>query len=503
MTQEQKAKAYDEALKVLHKYDGANIMFSQSLKEEMFPELKESEDERIRRNIKIALMSMEENLTDFYSTHHTSQKELLAWLEKQGTERKQLYVRFGDIPSNEKSKIYRGEEEIGEENGVSVYPAFELNGNIVLGLTLPITRTTLYTQQHLLEYDNRPCYLVSGDYIGSGTDGEPLIRNISIIKRLDNYRIKEIEKQGEQKPTCLLDNSESNVKFPFKAKVKSNGKIVTIQGGQLSMVCKEWVKYQSNVEDGYKVYEPEDLESVCDIEQEFDDKVELKFHEGDWIVYEENIYQIHNISLKKYYECLRTDGTIHTFDFEYIDSKSHLWTIQDAKDGDVLYFSNETIVIFKDLYNATTFHSYCHIENGLFDASKDDMPDWWEGKGFQPATKEQRDLLFAKMHEARYEWDAEKKELKKIDKENLTEFEIAVKNVMEEAIEAGDIHNLKADAENLLRITQPTWSENDEKLAQAKKDAYNDALDKIEYHSGEPTFDDGWDAAIWYLKKKG
>ena len=187
------------------------------------------------------------------------------WLEKQGAERKQLYVRFGDIPSNEKSKIYRGEEEIGEENGVSVYPAFELNGNIVLGLTLPITRTTLYTQQHLLEYDNRPCYLVSGDYVGSGTDGEPLIRNISIIKRLDNYRIKEIEKQGEH--TCLLDNSESNVKFPFKAKVKSNGKIVTIQGGQLSMDCKKYVKYQSNVEDGYMVYEPENLELVCNVEQ--------------------------------------------------------------------------------------------------------------------------------------------------------------------------------------------------------------------------------------------
>ena len=42
----------------------------------------------------------------------------------------------------------------------------------------------------------------------------------------------------------------------------------------------------------------------------------------------------------------------------------------------------------------------------------------------------------------------------------------------------------------------------DEELAQAKKDSYNDALDKIEYHSGEPTFNDGWDAVIWYLKKR-
>lgn len=41
-----------------------------------------------------------------------------------------------------------------------------------------------------------------------------------------------------------------------------------------------------------------------------------------------------------------------------------------------------------------------------------------------------------------------------------------------------------------------------EELVRAKKDAYNDALDKIEYHSGTPTFEDGWSAAIWYLKKR-
>ena len=67
--------------------------------------------------------------------------QLLKWLqeysnmlEKQG-EQEQLYIRFGEIPANEKSKIYRGEIEVGTENGVSVYPAFITGGgNIVLGL---------------------------------------------------------------------------------------------------------------------------------------------------------------------------------------------------------------------------------------------------------------------------------------------------------------------------------------------------------------------------------
>lgn len=52
------------------------------------------------------------------------------------------------------------------------------------------------------------------------------------------------------------------------------------------------------------------------------------------------------------------------------------------------------------------------------------------------------------------------------------------------------------------RVQPQNLTVTDEELTQAKKDAYNDALDKIEYHSGEPTFDDGWSAAIDYIRKK-
>ena len=53
-----------------------------------------------------------------------------------------------------------------------------------------------------------------------------------------------------------------------------------------------------------------------------------------------------------------------------------------------------------------------------------------------------------------------------------------------------------------LKSLRPQNNITDEELAQAKKNAYNDALDKIEYHSDEPTFDDGWSAAIDYIRKK-
>jgi len=101
------------------------------------------------------------------------------------------YLRFGDIPENEESYIYNGDEVIGKENGVSVYPAIiDEENNVIFGLHLPITRTTLYTMQHLIEYDNRPCYLVDGDYVGLGTDGEPLIKNVKILKEIKEYRRK-------------------------------------------------------------------------------------------------------------------------------------------------------------------------------------------------------------------------------------------------------------------------------------------------------------------------
>lgn len=78
---EEKAKRYDEALKVLHKYDGANIMFSQSLKEEMFSELKESEDERIRKDIIVLIKDWWDRVN---KDNISTKEQMLSWLEKQG-----------------------------------------------------------------------------------------------------------------------------------------------------------------------------------------------------------------------------------------------------------------------------------------------------------------------------------------------------------------------------------------------------------------------------------
>ena len=111
-------------------------------------------------------------------------------------------------------------------------------------------------------------------------------------------------------------------------------------------------------------------------------------------------------------ETLIPENSNIPFEIKYcVNDYFRPWTIKDAKDGDVLAFNDDTIVIFKDLYNKNTFHSYCHIEDGVFSVSEEDVPDWWNGEGFKPANKEQRKLLSQKMMEAECKWDAEKKEL--------------------------------------------------------------------------------------------
>ena len=56
--------------------------------------------------------------------------------------------------------------------------------------------------------------------------------------------------------------------------------------------------------------------------------------------------------------------------------------------------------------------------------------------------------------------------------------------------------------DNKLKSLRPQINVTDKELAQARIEAYNETLDKIEYNDDWPTFNDGWDAAIWYLKKR-
>jgi hypothetical protein len=139
-------------------------------------------------------------------------------------------------------------------------------------------------------------------------------------------------------------------------------------------------------------------------EQKPDDKVEPKFNVGNWIVTPDNeTKQIEKVTFGNYWF---TDKTL--YNIIDVDNKGHLWTIQDAKDGDVLVYEGEIFMIKSYVLWHKILYHCCYDGKNLH---KHSIYDSWRKEDFDkvhPATKEQREFLFRKMHEEEYEWDAEK-----------------------------------------------------------------------------------------------
>ena len=141
------------------------------------------------------------------------------------------------------------------------------------------------------------------------------------------------------------------------------------------------------------------------------DKVETKFKAGDWIIHNDNKHIPLKIIEKigMYYRIVDTVNYHHNILIYCINENYHLWTIQDAKAGDVLVH-NSVLFIFMGIENG--------IVKGICTELSDTILNFGEPEydnDYCPATNEQRDLLFQKMREAGYEWDREKKELRKIE----------------------------------------------------------------------------------------
>lgn len=140
------------------------------------------------------------------------------------------------------------------------------------------------------------------------------------------------------------------------------------------------------------------------------DSVETKFRNDDWVVNEEiNTVRIISADDDRY-EVEFMDGTEGFPHIDYIDRNFHLWTIRDAKDGDVLQLGAIT-AIFKEFIGNEKCGCYCSLYNREFEIRVDNTYGCYNAV---PATKEQRDALMKAMAYAGYEFDFEKKELKRI-----------------------------------------------------------------------------------------
>ena len=191
-----------------------------------------------------------------------------------------------------------------------------------------------------------------------------------------------------------------------------------------------WLEKQGEQEEP-QVYETEDGEIITYSETDGYKIIEPRFKVGDWLYANElndyasliKIVKIVDVFGEKRYKISRDyDSDLDLAEFDFIDKHYHLWTIQDAKDGDVLV-NGSNILIFHFINNRRLM-GYCHVnmDDGNFynDIGRNECFCMIDAP-VTPATKEQRDDLIKAMNDAGYEWNAETKTLEKLEKSSFHE----------------------------------------------------------------------------------
>ena len=230
------------------------------------------------------------------------------------------------------------------------------------------------------------------------------------------------------------------------------------------------------------------------------DKVEPKFHQGDWIVFNGLVLLIKEV-VPGYYRTISIGGIPNSYDWD-IDNLARLWTIQDAKDGDVLQLG-EVTVIFKKYIGQEKCICYCSIsEDGGFEIPIENGEDNIYGcTDTTPATKEQREQLEKAMADARYTFDFDKKELKKIEQNPAwsEEDEKMLNQVIEDIIKlAGPYVCYHKDIDWLKSIKDRIQSKQD--LNEEDEEMRLDAIKYLEIFDAQGIHGDKAIPAINWLK---
>ena len=469
-------KKYEEALKRIKECVPDDNGFITIYPQEIFPELAENKNEKIRKALIRYFTLSDEHAYD--EACGVSYRDIVAWLEAQGkqkslddvakeiTRNKETATSFlkscGIMNANgelaDEYKIEQGEQKSEEVNNLHNYlygkqkPADKVEPKFKVG-------DTMRTLQEAKD---------------GWTDGMPVVISIDneyyhcnnesiAIKNQDEHEYPPMNRKHDICDSCDEKKSFSKYKVGDTIYYNSFGRFVSFVIANI-------------VEDGTDnpMYEDKDGNSVFQndiVEQMPDDMAEPKFKVGDWVV-DKNGTARQILSYKGgIYK--HTDGYSATI----FEDEWRMWDIaKDAKDGDVIYSRHNTesfewIGIFRSLDKENKrvfFYGFWNSIVKSFCVCEDEAYVLYDD--FSPATKEQCDQLGKAMANAGYTFDFEEKELMKIEQKDmhnkLTDFEYSLKHIMEEAIECGDTHNLKADADMLLRLAQnqAEWSDEDERI---------------------------------------
>ena len=373
MTIEQKAQRYDKTLEQLKglievtREDKCDIAEEDIM--DIFPELIESDDEKIRKEL------IEKVKETPACIGFDNKNAVLTWLEKQG-EPTDINPSEFDLRLN---KLLKQFETLSKE---------ELASSLSFYLNVVQNDGTYKAEE---KHGEQPRYSI----------GDVLCNKSCTILNKDaqpNFEITDIRNGMYICDKCSFPISQQD-EYELVAK-KPYGQRKECWDCQFNYAgeCKGFCQMKKD-------------------EQKPADKVEPKFNVGDWVVDNAGyIWKIKGI-LNQFYILEDVEGGESRPTTEWADDTFHLWTIQDAEDGDVLQLGKVT-AIFKEHISNVSCKCHCSVYNGEFEIpSQNDDDNCYGCHDTIPATREQRDLLFAKMKEAGYKWDAESKELKEIEQE--------------------------------------------------------------------------------------
>lgn len=382
MTEKEKAKAYDEAIERVKK------LYSNGIAEEIFPELKESKDKKIREAILNGLIDCRDAPDLGWSNFGgINIDDCISWLENQG-------------------KKYTDKIE----------PRFKVGDWVIF-----ITSKNVYQVEKKENYEYTLRHIFGGS-LCLPFSSEELIREWTIQDAKDGDVI------------CYKDEISL-----YKHNIKNYTKQETTFGGFIYYCCYDGKRF---ITDSFYTLTEQDKTDIHPATQEQSDLLfqkiqetgyrwidetktleklgESKFHKGDWVVDKfSDSWHIDSLD-KKNYQVSNGEGDYNYFPISKQD-EMHLWTIKDVKDGDVLSFyseykSNKMVqigIIEKYVGKlggcSNTFKIYIGINwDNILQIGK-----YMGCSNIHPATKEQRDALMKEINNIGYEWDTENKELRR------------------------------------------------------------------------------------------
>lgn len=384
MKQEEKAKRYDEILESIKELysKGSRVVVSKEEFENIFHELAESEDEKIRKTLLESFVyQIKESHPNKEWLNGIKLSEVVAWLERQGQP-------FDD-------NIITRDDEMLQAISVGLTDVVEDAGWSDFG-GIPIEEI-----QDWLEKQGNKSKKVSiwkhwkDGIAGNGEGKQIFLIKIGSVYSISSCLVGECDYiELSELDNLLLEKQGENVNFQDKIQVDNQ-------------VTRNYNNVLVNLSQSKQVAKPAD-------------KVESEFHEGDWVVCEVtgSIYQIgqciENLNNHKYGYDLIGGGYIGSDETEHY----HRWTIADAKDGDIIAcdskYGQEIGIVKKYIGKyggCTCFETYCFVDwDGIFRIGEN-----MGSPNIHPATKEQRDQLEKAMKDAGYTFYFGKKELKKTE----------------------------------------------------------------------------------------